>query len=427
MGPQVCASRNFLLLWQSQFVGDFGGNVSSIAVPAAVVLSMHATTMQVGALDAVSSGMIPLCAIGAGVIADRVRRKPLLLGANLVRLAALLSIPLAFAVGHLSIAWFFAVAAVVAGASSLFDTAYAAYVPHVVGEAAVADTNAKLTMGSSLAEAAGSGVAGALVMAVGAPFVIAINVLTFVYATVALAAIRIVEPQPVQRISGARPGRDVWDGIAVVLRQPALRVATLSNALAHFGGGMAAAVATVYVYRDIHLSPLGLGLVMGIANTGALAAWSAVRLADRFGVRRTLAGAHVVSAMGKAMLPLFAGMFPLVALSASRLLLTAAGPVFAVTDANLRLALVPDALRGRATATARTIVWSALPLGSLAGGALGGWIGLSTTMLYGAAFTALAGLLVVTCDARTFRGNRLSGDGHPLPWTIAMCAGAAPP
>jgi len=400
MGRQVCRSRNFLLLWQSQFIGDLGGNVSGIAVPATIILSMHATPFQVGALDALSSGMIPLCAIGAGLVADRVRRRPLLIGANIVRLCALLAIPVAFACGAPPLWLFFAVAALVASASSLFDTAYAAFVPHVVGEATIAESTAKLTMGSSLAEATGTGIAGALVTAVGAPCVILVNVATFVYSTIALAAIRVDEPTP----AGGRERLDLRSelraGIVAVLGQPALRSATLSNAVAHFGGGMAAAVATVYLYRDLHVSPLGFGLVMGLANAGALAAFYAVRIANRFGMRGTLSGAHLVAALGNATLPLLAGMFPLVALFASRLLLTAAGPVFAVNDANLRVALVPDALRGRASATARTVVWSALPAGLLAGGALGGSIGLAPTMFAGAALTALASFVVRVHSAR---------------------------
>jgi MFS family permease len=363
-------------------------------LPATIILSMHATPMQIGALDALSSGMVPLCSVAAGVIADRSRRRPLLIGTNVVRLLALLLIPLAFAAGHAALWLFFAVAAVMAAASAIFDAAYAAFVPQVVGEANIAPATSKLAMGSSLAEAAGNGVAGMLVMAVGAPLVVLVNVGTFVYATISILAIRVTEPANVHPRAATSLCEDLRAGVRVVLGHPLLRRVTLSNAVAHFGGGMAAAVTTVYVYRELHLPPLVLGIVIGSANLGALAAWHADAIARRFGMRRAMAAAHLASAAGKAMLPLFAGMFPVVALLVSRMLLTASGPVFAVNDASLRLSLTPDDLRARATATARTIVWGALPLGSLAGGYLGGHAGLATTMLIGASITASAALVL---------------------------------
>jgi MFS family permease len=383
-----------MLLRLGQFVGDLGGSFSAIALPATIVLGMNATPMQIGALDAVSSGMIPLCAAAAGIVADRVRRRPLLIASNLVRLVALLLIPLGFALGHPPLWLFFAVAAVVAAASSVFDSAYAAFVPCVVGESNIAAATSKLAMGGSLAELAGTGLGGALVMIIGAPLVLFLNVVTFVCATATLAGMRVDEGSARMQSAGASLRSDIAAGIGVVLAHPVLRRVTLSNAVAHFGGGMAAAVATIYIYRDLHLSPMALGIVMGLANVGAAAAWYADAIAERFGMRSTLAGAHLVSAAGKAMLPLLAGMFPLVALLASRMLLTAAGPVFAVNDASLRLSIVPDGLRGRATATARTIVWAALPAGSLAGGFLGGHIGLAATMFAGAITTACAALLL---------------------------------
>jgi MFS family permease len=247
MERRFSRSRNFMLLRLGQFVGDLGGNFSAIALPATIVLSMNATPMQIGALDAVSSGMIPLCAAAAGIVADRMNRRPLLIASNLVRLVALLLIPLAFALGHPPMWLFFAVAAVVAAASSLFDSAYAGFVPCVVGEANIAAATSKLAMGGSLAEAAGSGLGGALVTVIGAPLVLLLNVFTFVCATATIAGMRVDEPASRDNSAGTSLWSDIGAGIAVVLAHPVLRRVTFSNAVAHFGGGMAAAVATIYI------------------------------------------------------------------------------------------------------------------------------------------------------------------------------------
>jgi MFS family permease len=173
-----------------------------------------------------------------------------------------------------------------------------------------------------------------------------------------------------------------------------LRRVTLSNAVAHLGGGIAATVATAFIYRNLHVAPVVLGVVMGLANVGAVSALCADRIARRVGMRRTLAAAHLAASAGKVALPLLAAVSPIGAILLSRVCLTAAGPLFAVNETTLRLALVPAELRGRASATVRAIVWTALPVGSLVGGVLGERIGLAATMALGAAITAAAALLL---------------------------------
>lgn len=271
-------ARNVLLLNASQFVGDLGGTFSTIAIPATIVLALHATPLQIGAFDAISTGTIPLCAIVAGVVADRSRTRPLLVASNIVRLAALALVPLAIVCGHASMGLFFIVAAVVAAASAVFDAAYASFVPRVIGEARIASGTSRLAASTSLAEAFGTGVAGVLVMTIGAPLVVLINVATSLLATLALSSIRIDEPR--KRIRATTSTRlEVREGLRAVLAHPTLRRVTYSNAVAHFGGGMTAAVTTAFVYRELHLTPAAFGLVMGLANVGALAAFYAARIA----------------------------------------------------------------------------------------------------------------------------------------------------
>ena len=393
MEPEFRRSRNFLFLRLGQFVADLGGNLSAVAMPAMIILALQATPFQIGALEAIATGMIPLTAAVAGVVADRVRGRRLLIFANLVRIVAIACIPVAYVTGFTPIWLFFVIAAVTASASSFFDAAYATFVPLVVGERQIGAGTAQLAVGMSVAEAAGTGLGGALVALVGAPVVVLLNAATFVFSTLMIAITR-VHVVPAAPCAPTSFLGDARDGVRAIFAHAVLRSVTLSNAVAHFGGGMAAAVGTAFIYRNLHLSPETLGIVLGCANAGALAAWHAASIAQRIGLRRTFAGAHVVSALGNAVLPLLAGLFPLVGLAASRLLLTASGPVFAVNDTTVRLSVVAPELRGRATATARTIVWSALPAGSLIGGACGSLFGLSQTMIAGAVITAAAAAIV---------------------------------
>lgn len=420
MRRSLSGHRDFRVLRNGQFVGDLGGSFSGIAIPATVILALNATATQVGLLDAVASATIPLVASFAGLAVDRMRRRPLMIAANIVRLLALLALPLSFLLGHPPLWLFFVVAFTVAIASVVFDTAYAALLPQIVGTERVREGNAKLAMANSLAEAAGQGTAGALVAAVGAPFVVLVNVTTYAFSTVALLRLRVDEQPPAPPPPGSSILDQLREGAAAIVMHPLLRRVTAANAVAHLGGGIATAVSTVFLYRELHLSPAAFGLAMGCANAGLFAACYADRVAERLGTTRTLALANLTSGGAKLVLPLFAAVFPFGALICSRLMVTVAGPMFAVNDASLRAEHVPDALLGRATATARTIVWIALPLGSLVGGILGDHLGLRATMLVGGMVTASAALILLApacVPSRTFlsggmRALRREAPGH---------------
>jgi hypothetical protein len=89
----------------------------------------------------------------AGVFVDRSPRRPMMIGASVVRGLALVSLPFAFALHHATLGQFFVVSFVVGLASVVFDSAYVAFFPTLVAREHVAEGNAKMSMGSSGAEA----------------------------------------------------------------------------------------------------------------------------------------------------------------------------------------------------------------------------------------------------------------------------------
>jgi MFS family permease len=167
MGDGHTARRRFRVLWGGQFVSDLGGQLTTFALPAIAIVSLHANALQVGALQAFEFAVVPLLATLACVVADRHPRRPLMIGANVVRLAALGSIPAAWTLHALTLAQFFVVGAICAAASVLFDTAYAAFLPAVCGRVFHHRALARMAMGGSVAEAVGTGGGGMLVQLLG--------------------------------------------------------------------------------------------------------------------------------------------------------------------------------------------------------------------------------------------------------------------
>jgi MFS family permease len=396
--------RRFRMLWGGQFVSDLGGQLTTFALPAIAIVSLHASALQVGALQAFEFAVVPLLATLAGVVADRHPRRPLMIAANVVRLAALASIPAASMLHALTLAQFFVVGAICGAASVLFDTAYAAFLPALCGRERHHRALARMAMSGSVAEAVGTSGGGMLVQLLGAPFAVLVTVVTYVVSTCNLARIEIADEPASPGSKAEREGpfaSEASAGFALLARDPILRAVALCTATAYLGGAMVTSVFALYCYRSLHLTPGQLGLILGLANLGLVGAMLARRIAVRFGTRATLAGATLLSALGKALF--LAHAAPLAAVFLGRVLLSFSGPIAATTQQALQTANVPDALLGRMNAAMRTVVWGALPIGSFLGGVVATVGGVATTIAIGSVISALAVGWLAACPALSRR------------------------
>ena len=117
------------MLWGAQTVSQLGSQVTQLALPFAAVLVVDASAFEVAILGAAVMAPWLLFALPAGVWVDRLRRRPILVGANLGRAVALATIPLAYAFDALSMAQLYAVAFAAGTLTIFFDVAYQSYLP----------------------------------------------------------------------------------------------------------------------------------------------------------------------------------------------------------------------------------------------------------------------------------------------------------
>ena len=150
-----------------------------MALPLAAALTLGASPFQMGLLVAAGEAPFLFCSLPLGVLVDRVRRRPLVIAADLGRALLLALIPLAALLGQLRIELLCAVAFLTGVLSVLFDVAHYAYVPALVPRGALPAVNGRLQVSYSTAETAGPGLAGLLVQAVTAPLAIAATAITF--------------------------------------------------------------------------------------------------------------------------------------------------------------------------------------------------------------------------------------------------------
>ena len=159
----------------------------------------------------------------AGAWVDRLRRRPVLIWADLGRAVLLGSIPVAFAFGVLTFPHLLVVTGLAAVLTVFFDSADNAYLPTIVEREQLTDANAALSASGSASEFLAFGLGGFLVQLLSAPVTIAIDAVTFLVSAVLLGTIRKAEPPPPPPAERARVLDEIRDGVRLVRHDPILR------------------------------------------------------------------------------------------------------------------------------------------------------------------------------------------------------------
>ncbi|MFN8378298.1 MAG: MFS transporter [Anaerolineae bacterium] len=365
---------DFLKLWLGQTVSEFGSRITRDGLPILAVSALAATPQQMGLLSAAASLPVLILSLFAGVWVDRLRRRPLLIAADLGRAAVLMLIPIAALSGHLTFGLALAVIMAANALSLFFNISYNAMLPWLVERERLLEANSKLATTDALAEVGGPAIAGLLIQAIGAPLAIAVDAASFVFSAVTLAAIRKPEPRP-ERHPSPSVRREMREGVAVILADPLLRALTASIALRAFFGSMIGALYALFTLRELGLTPGALGIVIATGGIGSLiGAALAHRLTRRYGLKRTLAGSLLLSSCTGLLLPL-AEVVPgtaILTLIAGQIIGDAGMAIFLIGETSLRQITVPNALLGRANALTGFLAEGVAPLGALIGGAIAG-------------------------------------------------------
>jgi MFS family permease len=386
---------DFLKLWAGQTISAFGSLVTTFALPVTAILLLNATPLQITLLSAAEYAPGLLISFFAGVWVDRLRRRPILIVADLGRAALLGSIPLAALLGVLHIEQLYLVALLVSVLSVLFDIAYRSYLPSLVRREELLEGNSKLQASASAAEVAGFGLGGVLVQALTAPGAILIDALSFLVSACSLAIIRRAEPAPAPSEEQPNAWREIGQGLRLLLDNPILRASAGASGTFNLFRNMVGVVIMLFFLRELNLPPLILGPLFALGGISALlGALLAERLTRRWGVGRTLLGGLLISGLTTLLVPLAGGplLLVLAMLAASQLLGDGASTIYEIHQLSLMQAITPDRLQGRVNASVRFIEWAAMLLGLLVGGLLGQTLGLRPTLFVAVFGGLLSGL-----------------------------------
>ncbi|MER5884172.1 MFS transporter [Streptomyces sp. NPDC001941] len=374
---------DFLKLWGGESVSLMGAQITQLALPLAAVYQFHASSTQLGVLNA--AGFLPFLGVTLfiGVWVDRRRRRPLMLWSNVGRALLVGSVPLCAWLGVLHIEYLYVVALLIGVLTVLFDVSYQSYLPSLIAREQLVDGNSKLQASGSVAQIGGPGLAGLLVGWLTAPFALLANAFSYVVSVFTLAAIRRPEPEP--EVPEERPStfRSIGEGLRVVFRNGSIRAIALEAGTYNFCWMALQTVFVLYAARELGMTPSTIGLILGVGAIGSLVgAARANWLKNRLGLGRAVVAELVLCCAAPVLIPLAPGTGPLsYAMYVLAIAACGAGSTMSTVHVvSLRQAITPDRLLGRVNAGCRFIAWGPLPLGALLGGVLGDAIGLRPTL-----------------------------------------------
>lgn len=394
---------DFRRLWAADVGSQVGTAVGNTAVPLLAVVTLAATPFQMGLLTAAETAAFLVLGLPAGVWVDRLRRRPLMLTADLIRAALLLSVPLAWWAGVLTLTQLIVVATFVGVATVFFDVAYQSYLPTLVSRDRLLEGNAKLQAVQSTAAIGGPSVAGALVQLAGAANAVLVTGLGYLSSALWLTRIRTAEPKP-EHQAEERLLPQIAEGLRFVFADRPLRSIVACTATGNLFGGAFVALQVLFLTHTVGLPPAAVGPVLAASGAGGiLAALCSDRIARRVGQARAIWLFPVLTWPSELLVPL-AGADWRIALAVLGLVVTGFGSVlYNVAQVSYRQAICPDRLLGRMNASIRFVVWGTLPLGGLLGGGLGEWLGLRGGMWVATVGAASAGLWVLFSPLRRMR------------------------
>ncbi|MEU0535006.1 MFS transporter [Amycolatopsis tolypomycina] len=394
---------DFRRLWAGDTASQFGTAVGYTAIPLLAAVTLAATPFEMGLLTAAQTLAFLLIGLPAGVWVDRLRRRRVMLTADFVRFALLLSVPLAWWAGVLTLAQLLVVVLLVGVATVFFDVAYQSYLPSLVGREHLLEGNAKLQAVQSVAQIAGPSGAGVLVQVISAANTVLVTAFGYLTSALCLLRIRAVEPEP-EPSGHDRLLPQIAEGLRFVFSDKPLRASVACTATANLFGGAFLAVQVLFLTRTIGLSPAVVGVLLAVGGAGGiLGAVCSGALTRRIGHSRTIWLVPLLSWPAHLLIPWTGPDWRLAVAVFGEVVYGFGVIVYNVAQVSYRQAICPDRLMGRMNASVRFLVWGTIPLGGLLGGALGEGLGLRGAAWVAVAGEAAAALWVVCSPLRHMR------------------------
>ncbi|WP_214318591.1 MFS transporter [Nonomuraea sediminis] len=384
---------DFLRLWAGQSLSQFGSAFTYFAIPVIAVTVLHASEAEMGVVGFLLRVPMVLFLL-FGVLADRVRKRPILIWTDLARFVLMMLIPIAWFANLLTLAWIYAVIFGIGLLSTLFQTAYRSYFPFLVPPENFLEGNSKLQLTESVAQTVGPGLAAALLKVLAAPALLVIDAVSYLASAIAVALIKRPEarPEPDDTTAG-QVHKAIWQGVGWVFRHELIRPLAISSAVySLFILGSMNSIYALYVIRDLGVPAAWFGSILAGGGAGAIVgALFAVKVMRRYAIGKVLLWSIVYGNLALFLIPLATGpvWVSVAMLVAAQLVSGVMSQIFFVTNTTLVQTITPPRLQGRVVASIYSLGLMPAPLGALGAGLLAGAVGTRTALWVVVAIGAL--------------------------------------
>jgi MFS family permease len=368
-------NRDYLFLVSGQAISSMGTEVSDLAY-ILLVLALTGSPAQVGFVGALEAAPVLILSMPAGALIDRWDRRRVMIFCDMARALILVSIPIAFAIGHLTLVQIYITALLEPTFGVFFDLAERACLPQMVPPEQLPAVSSQNQAIGYTAALLGPTLSGAL-FSVGRLFPFLVDAISYVVSVVSLLFIK----TPFQQERRTAPQKlwvEIKEGFFWLWHHPLLRFMTL------LVGSLNLTVAGIYLVmvvlaQNLHASSFTIGLIFGIGSIGGIAgAFIGPFIQKRLSYGQAIIGICWLTAL----------IWPLLALAPNLVVLTLFfalyliwGRIMSVVNFSYRMALTPDEMRGRSTGIGNLLVRGSLPIGIAITGILIQNVGVVTTVL----------------------------------------------
>jgi len=403
-------NRNFFLLWQGQFVSSLGGHVNTIAL---VALVKHGTgsASLIGLVMMVSSiTRVMLSGIG-GVFVDRHSRRRIIIYSDMLRGIAVLSLAgLLYMAPHATgtiVIWLWGVAICIAVTSAFFAPAMSAAIPELVPQDKVARANSLRQLTVQISTSVGQSLGGILFRLLGAPLLVLINGLSFLYSAVSESFVTI--PQTIPDENGKWKEQvsiykqEIIKGSLYIWNISALKRLLFVSAIINIFSAPIIILLPFYVedYLKVKLDWYGfflaihsVGSVMGSLSAGFIKLKGEVRM--EIMLTFMIFNSLVIALFGFTHSPIVALVFAFIL-----------GIMSGFNSTNIVTILqisTPSEMRGRIFGFLNTLSGSTVPLGMGLGGIVFDLTGQNIPLVYGSCGGIMVVLSILVSMNQEFRG-----------------------
>jgi MFS family permease len=378
--------QSFVLLWTGRTISLLGTAITTVALPI-LVYRLTASAFLTALLATLE--VLPYLIFGlfAGEMADRVDRRSLMVGCDLLNTLLLGSIPIAGWLHVLTVSHIFAVALLSASAFVWFDAADFGILPILVGREHLVGATSAISSMSTLVSIIGPAIGGALVAILSPVSAISFDAISYLLSAISLLLIprslsTIYQSETSQRSSWEQTFKGIREGISFLWHQQLLRALTFLGFGNSFTGGAIGGLLVVYAVQALHLSSNDARIGFLFA-AGALGSFVASILLPML-TKHFPVGWITLTSMSLNFLFIL-GLTWTSSVSIALVLYTCWEFSYTLITMNgriLRQLVTPDHLQSRVNAYARMIAWGGTPFGAMIGGIIAEGITIRLTYLF---------------------------------------------